>query len=192
MRMGDPADQVILLEEGFVKVVSASPNGYVSLLALRGTHDLVGELSCLDSGLRSASVIAMSTVRGVVIPAARFTELLEADCALANAVLRSMGSRLRHSDGHRAALGASSAAFRVAQVLVEVSARYGTEAPQWAPRAFSVELTQQEIASAAGTSRESVVRTLRELHRRELVVTGRGFVVVLDPGELESWDPENI
>jgi CRP/FNR family transcriptional regulator, cyclic AMP receptor protein len=190
MRRGDPADKVVLIEAGLVKVVAESSNGYTSLLAFRGAGELVGELGCLDGGERSASVIAMSRVRGVVVGAPRFAALLEERGALALAVLRSISGRLRHADGHRASLGASTASVRVAQVLVEISRRHGTPAPGRAPHALEVNLTQQELASAAGTSRESVVRALRELHHEKLVDTRRGAIVVLDPEGLDSWEPE--
>lgn len=190
MRQGEPADRAVLIETGVVKIVSESANGYVSLLALRGVHDLVGEFGCLDDTVRSASVVAMRPVHGFVISAPRFCALMEENGSLALAILRSVISRLRHADDQRAALGSSTAVVRVAQVLLELSERHGTPAPRWAPHARHLKLTQQELASAAGTSRESVVRTLRELHQHELVETARGAIVVLDPAGLEWWEPE--
>jgi hypothetical protein len=47
-------------------------------------------------------------------------------------------------------------------------------------RARALNAYQRDLAAAAGTSLESVVRTLRHLHRIGAVETGRGRIVVLD------------
>lgn len=190
LRQGERADRAILLRKGVVKVVSESVGGYTSLLAFRGAGDLVGELACIDGGTRSASVVATQDGHGVAVPGSRFAALLRANGDLGLAVLRSISARLRHADLQREALGAEPAATRVARLLVEMAGRYGADASSWAPSARSVRITQQELAGAAGTSRESVVRTLRELQSCELVATRRGFIVVLDPSALAAWEPD--
>lgn len=48
-------------------------------------------------------------------------------------------------------------------------------------RHLVVRATQQELADAVGSVREVVTRSLRELHRRKLLETGRDQVVLLDP-----------
>lgn len=187
MRQGEPGDRAILLRRGLVKITTESATGYTSLLAFRGPAELVGELAVLDGGDRSATVTVVRPVRGVIIPASRFAALIQEHSDLALAVLRGVGGRLRHSDRHREALGSRSAGVRVAHVLLEFAERHGTAAPDWGPDALAVSMTQQELASAAGTSRESVVRTLRDLHDLGLVAMARGLVVVLAPAKLDSW-----
>lgn len=190
MRRGEPGDRAILLQQGLVKITTEAVNGYTSLLAFRGPGELVGELAVLDGGNRSATVTAVRPVRGVIIAAARFAVLLQEHGDLALAVLRGVSGRLRHSDGHREALGSRSAGVRIAHVLLEFAERHGTPASDWAPAALAVPMTQQELAGAAGTSRESVVRTLRDLHDLGIVGTARGIIVVLDPARLNSWNPD--
>jgi CRP/FNR family cyclic AMP-dependent transcriptional regulator len=105
IREGEQPDRAILLEKGLVKVTAEARHGYTSLLAVRGPGELVGELSCLDGGVRSATVTAIRPVEGVVIAADRFARLLQADGELALAVSRSIVRRLRDSNGWRAGHG---------------------------------------------------------------------------------------
>lgn len=49
-----------------------------------------------------------------------------------------------------------------------------------------VETTQQELADAAGTAREVVVRALRQLRETGLVRTGREGVAILDPERMAA------
>jgi CRP-like cAMP-binding protein len=50
--------------------------------------------------------------------------------------------------------------------------------------AGAVALSQEELASAAGTSRESLVRVLRSLREQGIVRTGRKRIDILAPDRL--------
>jgi CRP/FNR family cyclic AMP-dependent transcriptional regulator len=182
---GERAGDAFLIERGKVKISVVSDSGYTTLLAFRGPGELLGELSALDSRARSATATAMSAVQATRIPAAGFRRLLEQHGALTLAVLNSIVGRLRESDRRRAEFGGHSAGRRVAQVLAELAERHG-QPPAGPGAAKVVAITQQELASAAGTSRESVVRSLREMHRDGLIKTSRGKVIVLDPNLLAA------
>ena len=186
LRQGDPADRAILIERGQVKITAESGSGYTSLLAVRGVGELIGELSALDGRSRSATVTAMTAVQGYVVSASVFRRLLMGNGALAMAVLNAVVARLRDSDHRRAEYGAYGASARTSAVLLDLAEGYGV-AVSGSPRGRSIAVTQQELAGAVGTSRESVVRALRELHHEGLVETSRGKVVVLDLAQLEHW-----
>lgn len=184
---GGAPDSVILIEDGLVKVTSDAQNGYTSLLAVRGPGELVGELACLDGRARSGTVTAMRVVRGTVVAADRFLSLLEQNGPLALTVARSITARLRQANRLRANQGALPAGTRVALVLLDLALRHGTE-DRRLPEARAVLVSQVELAGAAGTSRESVVRTLRLLQESQVVTTARGRILVHDLEALGHWD----
>ncbi|GAA4902899.1 cyclic nucleotide-binding domain-containing protein [Streptomonospora salina] len=184
---GGAPDCVIMIEEGQIKATVHASNGYTSLLAVRGPGELVGEMACLDGRPRSATVTASTAGLGTVISADRFLALLQGNAGLAMAVLRSVGARLRHSDTHRAGNGAHTARTRIASVLADLAHRYGVPALDAGPRARRVQVTQQDLAGASGTSRESVVRALKELERAGLVSRNRGVLLVQNPTRLNGW-----
>jgi CRP/FNR family transcriptional regulator, cyclic AMP receptor protein len=179
LREGEAGDRAILIERGRVKITVSSCTGSTILLAIRGPGELVGELSSLDGRARSATVTAMSAVSGVAISAGRFRRLLEANGRLSICVLASIVSRLRESDRRRAEFGGHDVRARISHVLVELAEQHGVEARDGS-RSRTITITQQELAGAAGASRESVVRALHVLHVRGLVATSRGKVIVLD------------
>ncbi|MFC4501395.1 MULTISPECIES: Crp/Fnr family transcriptional regulator [Streptomyces] len=189
MREGSPADQVILVEDGLVKITAETANGYTSVLAIRGPGELIGELACVDGGHRSATVTALRAGHGVAVPAERFRQLLRRHGALALTVLRSVADRLRHSDRLRGEHGAYPAGIRVARVLADLALSHGVPVPG-RPGAVTVLVNQRELAGAAGASRESVARTTRGLQRDGQVTVGRGRIVVKDPRALLDWAGE--
>jgi CRP/FNR family transcriptional regulator, cyclic AMP receptor protein len=55
-----------------------------------------------------------------------------------------------------------------------------------------VRVSQRELADAVGTTREVVVRVLRELRHEGIVWTGRDQIVIADPARLvqeHGWNP---
>ncbi|MEU6811304.1 Crp/Fnr family transcriptional regulator [Streptomyces sp. NPDC046831] len=189
MREGGPPDSVVLVLSGLAKVTAESGNGYTSVLALRGPGELVGELSCLDGALRSATVTAIEELEGVVVGSEAFLRLLRTHASLTLAVLRSVVTRLRDSDSMRTERGARSSRSMLARVLLDTAVRHGTPVDE-PPGALAVRLNQQELAGAAGISRESVVRSLRAMQEAGLVTTSRGRTCVLDLAEVRRWAAE--
>jgi CRP/FNR family cyclic AMP-dependent transcriptional regulator len=186
LRTGEEADRTLLIERGQIKITVESDRGYTSMLAIRGPGELVGELSALDGRARSATATAMTEVLAVVITADRFLHLVRGNGALALAVLNSVVGRLRDSDRIRAEYGAQGASARIVYALLDLGAQHGST-PTQSAEARVIAVTQQELASAAGTSRESVVRALRELHREGLIETARGKVTISSTIRLEKW-----
>jgi CRP-like cAMP-binding protein/class 3 adenylate cyclase len=77
MREGEPADYVIVIIEGQTRVC-VDENGWERILAERGPGQLIGERGGLQVRVRSASVIAITPVRGLVIATEAFSAFVSA------------------------------------------------------------------------------------------------------------------
>ncbi|WTW94167.1 Crp/Fnr family transcriptional regulator [Streptomycetaceae bacterium NBC_01309] len=186
IHQGDQSRYAVLVTHGLVKVTADADTGYTSLLALRGPGELVGELACIDGRGRSATVSAMRVVHGIVVGEAEFRDLLVRDGGIALTVLRSVVGRLRDADVERVSHGAHPTGQRIARILLDLAMRHGSDVDD--PKGGrTVTINQQELAGAAATSRESVVRTLRVLQREGLVSARRGLTIVHDLRRLGGW-----
>ncbi len=58
LQQGQAADSALILEDGRVGIVSALPGGGEAVIAELGPGSVLGEMALLDSGVRSANVIA--------------------------------------------------------------------------------------------------------------------------------------
>ena len=58
MRQGQPADSAFILESGAVDVMTRLPGGGEAKVAALDPGSVIGEMALLDSGLRSATVVA--------------------------------------------------------------------------------------------------------------------------------------
>ncbi|MFV2112676.1 Crp/Fnr family transcriptional regulator [Micromonospora sp. LOL_025] len=174
-RQGEPAGKVVLVQQGWLKVVGNSATGCEVILAFRGAGELLGELSIFGSPQRSATVQAVGRVQVRLMNAAAFTSFLHEFTRLPWVMLAVLAERLRHADRHRTGYASADVVQRLAALLVEVSV---DRQDPIAASGAALPLTQTEIAAAVAASREQVVRALRVLRELGHVSTGRGQVRV--------------
>jgi CRP/FNR family transcriptional regulator, cyclic AMP receptor protein len=172
------SDRVMILLEGRVKIASASEDGREAVLAFRGPGEVLGELSAIDGQPRSASVIAVDPVRALVVPAGDFRQFLERTPRATLWLLTRVISRLREADRKRVEFGTSDTIGRVAARLVELAERYGRPAEHGVR--IDLPITQEELASWVGSSREGVNKALHTLRGLHWVETERRSLTVLD------------
>ncbi len=182
---GQVSGQVMLIVEGHVRACSTSADGHESLLAVRRPGDLVGELSAIDGRPHSATVSAFEAVEALVIPASSFRLFLRTHPEAAFAVLEVITERLRDADRKRAEFGSMDTTGRVAARLAELAEEHGESTEGGAVR-IDLALSQEELASWVGASREAVSRALRLFRERGWIETRRRGLTVLDLGALRA------
>jgi CRP-like cAMP-binding protein len=174
---GDRAERVFVIERGWVLITSMAPGGREIVLGLRGAGDVIGDMSALDGAPRSASALAVGEVQAIVAPSSALTRALS-DAGTAMDLLRVLASRLRDADRKRLEFAALETLGRVAWRLQELSERFGE------PTAEGIEvelpLSQEQLASWCGASREATVKALATLRTLGCITTGRRSVVIRD------------
>jgi len=103
-RQGEAGDEMYVICEGWVEVVPSAPPGAASPRAVvnLGRGQLIGEMTLVDYGPRSASVRAIS--EPTVLQAMhrdRFTKLCEHDFHVGYLVMRNMAADLSFKLRHR-------------------------------------------------------------------------------------------
>ena len=187
IREADMSDWVLLLETGRVKAASHTAGGTEVVLAIRGPGALLGELSAVSRVPRSASVLALEAVTGLVVPLAEFEIYLKEHGRVALVLMRLIAERLRDADRKRIEFGAQDTTGRVAARLVELAERFGTpDSGRPGAVLIALPLSQDELASWVGASRESVSKSLGVLRTAGLVRTSRLRMVILDQPALRA------
>lgn len=179
---GDDPGGVLVLLSGRAKVVALGPNGTPVLLGLPGPGDLLGEIAAIAEMPRSATVTAIDPIEALALTRQDFERFLEGHPRAAMAVLRALIPRLREADRQRLDFAAHDVTGRVAGRLLDLADRFG-EAVQDGSR-ISLGLSQEELASWTGASREAVAKALRALREAGWVRTERRRITVLDADAL--------
>jgi CRP-like cAMP-binding protein len=174
---GDLADRVFVIERGWVTITSIAPGGREIVLGLRGPGDVIGDLSALDGAPRSATALTAGDVEATVAPASSLTRALT-DAATALELLQVLASRLRDADRKRLEFASLDTLGRVAWRLQELAERFGDDTPGGIE--VELPLSQEQLASWCGASREATVKALSALRGLGCISTGRRSVVIRD------------
>jgi CRP/FNR family cyclic AMP-dependent transcriptional regulator len=181
---GDDAGAVLVLLQGRVKAAQVS-DGREVILAFPGPGELLGELSAIDGHPRSGTVRAIDDVEALVVPGSAFRGFLDRRPRIALILLRSVVARLRASDRQIVDYAVNDVVVRVAGRLVELCDRFGAEQDGRVDTGLAI--TQDELASWAGASREAVAKAMAILRALGWVQTERRRIVVLDLPALRQY-----
>lgn len=102
VREGEPGDDLYLLIAGAVDIVRNAGATDETLVNTLGAGAYFGEMAVLDGSPRSATVIAATDTRVLVLAGARLRELVAEMPELAFDLLRVLAGRLRRLEGHAA------------------------------------------------------------------------------------------
>lgn len=181
---GDRAERVFLLQRGWAIVSCAGPGGREVVLALSGPGDVIGELSAFDEHPRSATAVAADEVEAVVASSRALMRALD-DLGAAHELIGVLACRLRENTHKLVEFATLSTMGRISWRLLELAERYGEPAADGVT--FSLPISQDQLASWCGASREAAVRSLRSLRTLGIISTARQRVVVHDVESLRRW-----
>lgn len=168
---GDPSAGLWIVEDGRVKAYKLSSDGHEYILRFFGPGDTFNDLAAFDDAPNPAGAMAVTAVTAWVIPAAAFTAALQADHALALAVLRGVVGRARALVDRVEDLALRPVTSRLARFLLEQ-----VNDPTLAHPA----VTRALIANHLATTPESISRSLRVLEKAGAIRFDRHNIVIND------------
>lgn len=172
----DEGDSFFIINEGHVKVAKFSDEGKEFILSMLGPGDFFGDMSLLDSEPRSATVIALENTQVTIIRRSDFHAALREYPSIAIELLSEISKRLREANRKIGNLALLDVYGRLARTLIDFARSEGMTRNDG--RISFKRPTHQAIANMIGTSRETVTRTLGDLHRRGyLELSGKEIIL---------------
>ena len=168
---------LFIIAKGKVKVSRFSDDGREVILAVLHESDIFGEMSILDGYSRSATVSAIEDSEVFLIKRDDFLELLKSQHDVVISMLQELTRRLRAADMKIKALSMKDAEGKIATVLNQLADEIGKI------KHGQVEIEklpyQHDIANMAGTSRETISRTLHTFAKKGFVeLDGSGLRIL--------------
>jgi CRP-like cAMP-binding protein len=187
---GDPADCVHFVRGGRFAVRITTEFGDVATLNVVGPGDSFGELALLTPDApRSATVAALERGETLSVHEIDFRRLRRARPQTDALLSQLLAARVRQLSGQLVDALYLPAETRVRRRLLDIAAAYGgggsASGGGAGAEGASVPLTQEELASLAGTSRATVNKVLREEQEQGTLELRRGRTTVLDAAALE-------
>ena len=168
---GDTSDSLYIILEGRVKAFVSDGEGHDMVLSTQGPGEYFGEMA-LDEGPRSASIMTLEPSRFLVVQKNDLRNFVMENPAFALSLIEKLIHRARSLTASVKSLALMDVYGRVARLLLELAENTGDKLtiPQ--------RLTQQEIASRIGASREMVSRILKDLSSGGYLTQSRTGIVL--------------
>lgn len=177
-RQGERAEQLFVLEEGRMEVLARLPGDREMRLSEVGGGDILGELSLVLGGTRTASARAVEATRGLLISRDAFarlrTSLRPAGAVVMRSLCRLVCARLR---ARCETLGGATARVRQVEgpaggraleardaahmARLDFFAQFGSLLPELASRATRLDVERGTVLVAAGSRPDRFFVTLR-------------------------------
>jgi CRP/FNR family cyclic AMP-dependent transcriptional regulator len=184
---GDPGTGLMAVLWGSVKISVPTADGREAVLNIINPGEIFGEMALLDGRPRSADAVAMDDCELMVIDRRDFIPFLREQPDIALKFIEILCARIRHTSEQVEDVMYLSFPGRLAKTLLQLTG--GPEAPA-AHR--NVRITQRELSSIIGMSRESTNKQLRAWETRKWVRLQRGGIAVLNPAALAKLAAEGM
>ena len=180
---GEPAEWLVLVTEGQVKMIKHSESGRETILATFGPGQIVGEVGVLVGETYPATAQALEPASTLNLRRDDYTELVRQYPDLAWALIQELGRRLQRAHETIRSLAVEKVERRVARVVLRMANTAGERLDDGTVR-ISVPLSRQDVADMAGTVIETAIRALSKFQKQGLIETREGHIVLLEAHRL--------
>ena len=176
---GDPSSEVFMLLEGRLEIATSSSSGSQLQGRLEPVR-LFGELGVFAETERTASVLCLDEARIWVLEREAFISLVSEVPTLAIGLLRAFARQVIAKETSADDLVWLDLKGRLAKRLLQLARDDGPDGVPAVPP-----ISQADLASLCGVTRESVSKTLAGFGRRDIVRRDGRRYLLLDPDALE-------
>jgi len=173
---GGAGDALYIIKKGKIKIFLSSHAGDEVLLAIFSEADFFGEMALLDGMPRSADAIAIEPTELLLLNRNDFISFLNHNSNAVQAVLQSLSQRLRRTDDILEDTCFLQISERFAKKLVELAMQHGRR--EGDVIFIDLSLTQKDMASMVGATRESINKELRTLREKGLVSIQENMICI--------------
>jgi CRP/FNR family transcriptional regulator, cyclic AMP receptor protein len=177
---GDPSSEVFMLLEGRLEIATTSSSSGSQLQGRLEPVRLFGELGVLAETERTASVLCVEEARIWVLEQEAFISLVSEVPTLAIGLLRTLARQVIAKETSADDLVWLDLKGRLAKRLLQLARDDGPDGVPAVPP-----ISQADLASMCGVTRESVSKTLSGFVRRGIVRRDGRRYLLLDPEALE-------
>ncbi len=174
---GEPHTGIFIIETGRVRVFYTGPSGREVTLAYWTPGNFIGGPSIHGGGTHQWSGVAIEPVIVTALSTASLASLMRRIPQFAICLIEGLEAKGRCYTAMAQMLGTRSVIERLAQLLLNLAALYGT--PDEGHTAIADMITHDEIAALVGSTRQWVTMMLKRFKDEGVIATGVGSLTIL-------------
>jgi CRP-like cAMP-binding protein len=177
-RQGDPGSSMMAVLSGRVRICSYSAEGKEVTLNIVRKGEFFGEIALLDGKTRTAEAVALEPTDLLVLERRHFLPWLEAHPTVCLRMFNVLCDRLRRTSTQLEDTLFLEVPCRLARCLVRLATAFGVV--EKGGTRIDVKLSQQQLGTLVGITRESTNKHLNEWQRDGLITVSSGSVTIRD------------
>lgn len=178
---GNPL-RLYYLQKGKVKAYKSHEDGKELIVNLYNEGDFFGYIALLENTAYNETAEAMEECEIVLIPKQKFEYLVLNDREIMKKFIQLLANNVTDKEHKLLSLAYSSLRKRVADALVMLNKKYRRSETE----TFVIDMSRENLASIAGTVKESLIRTLSDFKDEKLIDIKGGDITILDEKKLEN------
>ena len=172
---GGPSDTLYFLESGLVKIYKRGPDNKEIILQIVGAGELFGEQALGTEQTRTISAEVLQEGVIYLLPRDLFLRVCEKRPELWREIAGLLTIRKRELEKKIELLCLRDVEYRILYYMSELAKTFGAKSNA---SEYSIPLSQGELASLIGATRETTSTTLNALARRGIIRLGRRQLIV--------------
>jgi len=172
-----PMETLFILKQGRVRIFRVSRDGRALTTAIITPGTIFGEMLLLGQQMHDNFAEALDKVTVCVMSRSDVQRLLLSDSRIAARISEILGNRVSQLERRLSDTVFKSVPQRIATTLCLLA---GQEPRRLLGRGIQIQLTHEQVAALAGTSRETTTKILNEYADQGLVHLGRGRITIAD------------
>lgn len=180
---GNNPQGLFCVNEGVVKTSKIGVDGKEQILRMVKEGDILGYRSLITGEPSTVSAVALEDTKVCQIPKENFFKLLQTNSDISLKLMKLLAKELDTAEITISSLAQKQVRERVAETLLMLKEFYGTEEDG---KTIKSSMSRYDIASIAGTARETATRLLSEFKNDRVIDFNTKRILILDPKKLIS------
>jgi len=172
-----PMETLFILKQGRVRIFRVSPDGRALTTAIITPGTIFGEILLLGQQMHDNFAEALDKVTVCVMSRSDVQRFLLSDARIAARISEILGNRVSQLERRLSDTVFKSVPQRIATTLCLLADQ---EPRRLLGRGIQIQLTHEQVAALAGTSRETTTKILNEYADQGLIHLGRGRITIAD------------
>ncbi len=181
---GEENYKVYFIYEGFATVSRISESGSEKIIHIFQKGNFINE-TCIDGRKTSTTVTVMENSKVLILRKNDVIKWMKNDFEFNKLIVESLTNKLRSSYRQIKNLGLKKINSRIVARLCKLARDYGEKNQE--SISIHIRLTQSQLASMVGTTRESTSRFLKQLEREGIIKQGINEINIIDLEKLKTY-----
>ncbi len=164
---GSASHGLYCIYNGKVKLTKLGHDGKDQVVRFSNTGDILGYRSLLNSEAYQATAVALEDSYICQLTKGNFLNSIKENTTLSLEVIKLLSSNLKNAENHLVNIAQKTAKERIVASILLLQEVFGFQEDG---ESLNITLTRSEIADIAGTTSETIIRTLKKLSNESLIV----------------------